>query len=91
MKKYRTIEKIISPPPPHMVGDGFRVHNFFPSQTIHERRMSPFYLLDYNSKSIFRQAKHQEGLEFIRTGVLKQLPLPIMEKWPIMIVRATKA
>lgn len=48
--KTKTIESIISPPPPHMVGDGFRVHNFFPnSKLIDKKRMSPFFLLDYNS------------------------------------------
>lgn len=39
------------PPPFHMVGDGFRVHNFFPSQPqIGVSGMSPFFLLDYGSK-----------------------------------------
>jgi redox-sensitive bicupin YhaK (pirin superfamily) len=34
-----------------MVGDGFRVHNFFPSQPkIGMTGMSPFFLLDYGSK-----------------------------------------
>jgi redox-sensitive bicupin YhaK (pirin superfamily) len=34
-----------------MVGDGFRVHNFFPSGTdLEMQRMSPFFLLDYNAK-----------------------------------------
>ncbi len=34
-----------------MVGDGFRVHNFFPSgYDMTPDRMSPFYLLDYNAK-----------------------------------------
>ena len=27
----KTVEIILAPPAPHMVGDGFRVHNFFPS------------------------------------------------------------
>jgi redox-sensitive bicupin YhaK (pirin superfamily) len=34
-----------------MVGDGFRVHNFFPSQPkIGLKGMSPFFLMDYGSK-----------------------------------------
>jgi redox-sensitive bicupin YhaK (pirin superfamily) len=34
-----------------MVGDGFRVHNFFPSQPkIGLNGMSPFFLMDYGSK-----------------------------------------
>jgi len=37
-----------------MVGDGFRVHNFFPSgYDMHVARMSPFFLMDYNSKVDF--------------------------------------
>ena len=28
MKNKKPVEAIIAPPPPHMVGDGFRVHNF---------------------------------------------------------------
>ena len=47
----KSIKAIFSPPPFHMVGDGFRVHNFFPSsQEIGLYGMSPFFLLDYNSK-----------------------------------------
>jgi quercetin 2,3-dioxygenase len=48
--KFRNIDAILPPPPPHMVGDGFRVHNFFPSYSkIGVQGMSPFFLLDYNS------------------------------------------
>jgi redox-sensitive bicupin YhaK (pirin superfamily) len=47
----KSIESIFPPPPFHMVGDGFRVHNFFPSQPkIGMTGMSPFFLLDYGSK-----------------------------------------
>jgi redox-sensitive bicupin YhaK (pirin superfamily) len=47
----KSIETILPPPPFHMVGDGFRVHNFFPSQPkIGLEGMSPFFLLDYGSK-----------------------------------------
>lgn len=46
----KSIEAIIPPPDFHMVGDGFRVHNFFPSlETIGLSGMSPFFLLDYGS------------------------------------------
>ncbi len=46
----KKLERIIPPPPPHMVGDGFRVHNFFPSSGIqNKQRMSPFFMLDYAS------------------------------------------
>ena len=48
---YNNIEAILPPPAFHMVGDGFRVHNFFPSQPkIGIDGMSPFFLMDYGSK-----------------------------------------
>jgi quercetin 2,3-dioxygenase len=51
MQKLKSVEAIIHAPDFHMVGDGFRVHNFFPSQpAIGSTGMSPFFLLDYNSK-----------------------------------------
>ena len=63
MKIMKTIEAIMPPPPPHMVGDGFRVHNFFPSSgLIDKRRMSPFFLLDYGSKIEFSPTPHQRGV-----------------------------
>ena len=47
----KSIDTILPPPQYHMVGDGFRVHNFFPSQPkIGMTGMSPFFLLDYGSK-----------------------------------------
>jgi quercetin 2,3-dioxygenase len=50
-KHFKEIKAIIPPPPFHMVGDGFRVHNFFPSRSeIGLYGMSPFFLLDYGSK-----------------------------------------
>ena len=60
--KYRAIEKILPPPPPHMVGDGFRVHNFFPTEDINNKRMSPFYMLDYNSKIDFSPSETPRGV-----------------------------
>jgi redox-sensitive bicupin YhaK (pirin superfamily) len=49
--KFKSIDIILPPPPYHMVGDGFRVHNFFPSQSqIGMEGMSPFFLMDYGSK-----------------------------------------
>jgi redox-sensitive bicupin YhaK (pirin superfamily) len=48
---FKSISNILPPPPFHMVGDGFRVHNFFPSQQeIGLNGMSPFFLMDYGSK-----------------------------------------
>jgi len=41
----------LAPAAAHMVGDGFKVHNFFPNgYNISNRRMSPFFMLDYNAK-----------------------------------------
>ena len=61
--KYKSIEAVIPPPPFHMVGDGFRVHNFFPSQpVIGMTGMSPFFLMDYGSKWIFPPSETPRGV-----------------------------
>jgi redox-sensitive bicupin YhaK (pirin superfamily) len=61
--KYKSIEAVIQPPPFHMVGDGFRVHNFFPSQpAIGMTGMSPFFLMDYGSKWIFPPSETPRGV-----------------------------
>ena len=63
MSKQRSVEAIIAPPPPHMVGDGFRVHNFFPgTKQIGKTRMSPFFMLDYGSKIEFSPRKEPRGV-----------------------------
>ena len=62
-KQHKDIEAIIPPPPPHMVGDGFRVHNFFPSNpSIGLTGMSPFFLLDYGSKWTFPPSEKPRGV-----------------------------
>lgn len=59
----KIIEKILPPPAPHMVGDGFRVHNFFPSgYGISNQRMSPFFMMDYNSKIDFSPRETPRGV-----------------------------
>lgn len=61
--KTKNIEHIIAPPPHHFVGDGFRVHNFFPGTPhIDMQRMSPFILMDYNSKFYFPPTEKQRGV-----------------------------
>jgi hypothetical protein len=61
--KYKSIEAVIQPPPFHMVGDGFRVHNFFPSlPAIGMTGMSPFFLMDYGSKWIFPPSETPRGV-----------------------------
>ncbi len=63
MDNIKTIERIISPPAIHWVGNGFRVHNFFPSGTdLNMYRMSPFFLLDYNSKHYFEPDINPRGV-----------------------------
>jgi redox-sensitive bicupin YhaK (pirin superfamily) len=59
----RSIEAIIPPPPHHFVGDGFRVHNFIPGSGIATmQRMSPFIMLDYNSKFYFTPTDKPRGV-----------------------------
>jgi redox-sensitive bicupin YhaK (pirin superfamily) len=63
MSNQRSIEAVLAPPPPHMVGDGFRVHNFFPgTKQIGKTRMSPFFLLDYGSKIEFTPSDNPRGV-----------------------------
>jgi len=58
--KVKMVKGVLSAPAPHMVGDGFRVHNFFPSG--YKIKMSPFFLLDYNSKINFSARKEPRGV-----------------------------
>ena len=63
MNNQRSVEAVIAPPPPHMVGDGFRVHNFFPgTKQIGKTRMSPFFMLDYGSKIEFSPKEEPRGV-----------------------------
>lgn len=62
-KHFNNIKAIFPPPSFHMVGDGFRVHNFFPSlPAIGMNGMSPFFLLDYGSKWIVPPSEKQRGV-----------------------------
>jgi redox-sensitive bicupin YhaK (pirin superfamily) len=61
--KTKNIEIVLAPPAPHMVGDGFRVHNFIPSgRNLDMQRMSPFLLMDYNSKFYFPPTDQPRGV-----------------------------
>jgi hypothetical protein len=59
----RSIEAVIAPPNPHFVGDGFRVHNFIPGNArLSMERMSPFIMMDYNSKFVFPPSESPKGV-----------------------------
>lgn len=58
--KVKQVSAVLNPPAPHMVGDGFRVHNFFPSG--YKLKMSPFFLLDYNAKIEFSARNQPRGV-----------------------------
>ena len=59
----KNIAKIYAPPAPHMVGDGFRVHNFIPSfPALSMQRMDPFIMLDYGSKFVFPPSPAPKGV-----------------------------
>lgn len=59
----KKVESIIAPPAPHMVGDGFRVHNFIPHlEELSRERMNPFILMDYNAKIEFSPRKDPRGV-----------------------------
>jgi redox-sensitive bicupin YhaK (pirin superfamily) len=59
---YRGIEGIYSPTNTHMVGNGFKVMNFFPNGKGFEERMSPFFLLDYNAEVNFPPSEISQGV-----------------------------
>lgn len=56
----KKVSAVLNSPAPHMVGDGFRVHNFFPSG--YQINMDPFYLLDYNAKIEFSAIHTPRGV-----------------------------
>lgn len=59
----RTVEAVLPPPAPHMVGDGFRVSNFFPGgYNMAPDRLSPFIMLDYNTPVDFAPREHPRGV-----------------------------
>ncbi len=61
--KIKSIEAVLPPPDSHMVGDGFKVHNFFPSNPrIGLNGMSPFFLLDYGSKWLVTPSDKPRGV-----------------------------
>lgn len=58
----RTIERVFRGAPEHWVGNGFRVSNYFPSATDFEKRMSPFFLLDYHAPREYSPTTKRRGV-----------------------------
>ena len=58
----RTIERVFKGMPEHWVGDGFHVSNYFPSATDFEKRMSPFFLLDYQKPEAYTPTSRRRGV-----------------------------
>ncbi len=58
----RGVQGVYHGAPFHMVGDGFRVSNYFPSGTNLGQRFSPFLLMDYNAPYEFPPSEHTRGV-----------------------------
>ena len=58
----RTIERVFRGASNHWVGDGFHVSNYFPSATESQKRMSPFFLLDYQKPEAFAPTTRRRGV-----------------------------
>lgn len=56
----KEVLNVFKAPAPHMVGDGFRVHNFFPNGF--KLNMDPFFLMDFGSKIEFSARKEPRGV-----------------------------
>ncbi|WP_295796222.1 pirin family protein [Mucilaginibacter sp.] len=60
----KQIEKIYSRPArPGMVGDGFRVFNYFPNAELTQKRVSPFLMMDFNAEYDFGPSDHIRGVD----------------------------
>lgn len=62
MTAYRSIQGTHRGAPFHMVGDGFRVSNYFPSGEDFGARFSPFLLMDYNAPYEFPSSDSVKGV-----------------------------
>ena len=58
----RGVEGVFSPTNTHMVGNGFKVMNYFPNGKGFEERMSPFFLLDFNAEVNFPPSEISRGV-----------------------------
>lgn len=58
----RTIERLFKGAPEHWVGNGFHVSNYFPSASDFEKRLSPFFLLDYQKPEEYAPTTGKRGV-----------------------------
>ena len=58
----RTIDSVFRGAPQHWVGNGFHVSNYFPAATDTMKRMSPFFLLDYQKPEAYTPTTRQRGV-----------------------------
>ena len=58
----RGVEGVLSPTNTHMVGNGFKVMNYFPNGKGFEERMSPFFLLDFNAEVNYPPSEISRGV-----------------------------
>lgn len=64
MNEIKQIEKVFHRPAnPGMVGDGFRVYNYFPSGYKIRERISPFLMLDFNPAFDFGTSNTPRGVD----------------------------
>ncbi|MEO8766004.1 MAG: pirin family protein [Ginsengibacter sp.] len=64
MKEVKKIEKIFARPVnPGMVGDGFRVYNYFPNGYALRSQLSPFLMLDFNPSFDFGASDNPRGVD----------------------------
>ncbi len=64
MSTIKQIEKIFHrPASPGMVGDGFRVYNYFPNGYAIRGRLSPFLMLDFNPAFDFGKSDKPRGVD----------------------------
>ena len=60
----KTVKAVLKRPlQPGMVGDGFRVYNYFPSGYPLRRQMDPFLLLDFNPTYVFGPTDRPRGVD----------------------------
>ena len=64
MNNSKQIEKVfVRPTNPGMVGDGFRVYNYFPSGYKLREKLSPFLMLDFNPEFDFGASTQPKGVD----------------------------